>query len=366
VARTSRNRAPRSLLLDVSGLDRPGRDRGIGRYIRQLQSTVHNLSTIRVTEYMGRNGSVGPRWAEWAELPHRAITVHRHGGLYHAASVYHLVPSALQRSIVSVLDIIPLELPQYRQTGFKARTFFPQARWCRGVVVLSQHTAQRVHSVLGVPEERIVVCPLPIIVPEKQPYPVDCCRIGDLPDVFVSSVIDVVADDPRKRVPWLLSAAIGLQEPGVPLVLIGSGTNSIHAENVIGLGRVCDAHLLDILGRSNCFLYTSAYEGQGLPPQESLAMGTPVVALRNSSLPEMLGPGALWVEEPVDGSLDQSTVVEDREHRVEQLVAEVLRLVCDPILRDAIGQAGRDFVGSFTAKRFQDTMSGFYDRMFDA
>jgi glycosyltransferase involved in cell wall biosynthesis len=261
---------------------------------------------------------------------------------------------------VSILDIIPLELHEYQQTGVKARIFFSQAKWCRGVAVLSRHTAERVTAVLGVPEERIVVCPLPVSVPQRSPCVTNEASVSDLPERFVSSLVDVVSLDPRKRLPWLLKAASQLREAAVPLVLVGSGTDTIQAENVIGLGRLSDSQLRDVLSRSICFLYASAYEGQGLPPQESLAMGTPVVAFRNSSLPEMLGPGALWIDEPVDRSLDHNTVVADRENCAERLVTEVLRFVRDPALRDAAGDAGRIFVKTFTEERFVETMREFY------
>jgi hypothetical protein len=92
-------------------------------------------------------------------------------------------------------------------------------------------------------------------------------------------------------------------------------------------------------------------------------MGTPVVALRNSSLSEMLGPGALWVEEPVDRSLSEATLVADSEGRVGRLVGEVLRFAQDRTFRDATGQAGREFVEQFTDERFVKTMHAFYERI---
>lgn len=353
------------LLLDTSALYQQGNDRGIGRYVSMLRSAVHQMPTVDVEEYQGWHVPES-RWSDWWGVVDRVRSVRRHRGFYHASSVYHLAPPLLRRSIVSVLDLIPLELPEHRQTGIKARTFFPLARRCRGVAVLSQHTAHRLHTVLGVSEDRVVVCPLPVGLSGGGCDAVDGCLVGDLPDVFVSSVIDLRSIDPRKRAPWLLKAAARLRDASIPVVLIGNGTDAVRDENAIGMGRLCDPHLRELLRRSLCFLYTSAYEGQGLPPQEALSVGTPVVALRNSSLPEMLGPGALWVEEPVDRSLSAASLLVDREGRVDRLVGEVLRLAQDRALRDTIGQAGREFVGKFTQEGFTETMQAFYNRVCDA
>ena len=43
------------------------------------------------------------------------------------------------------------------------------------------------------------------------------------------------------------------------------------------------------------FVFTSAYEGFGLPPLEAMACGTPAVVFDNSSLPEVSGEAAVVV-----------------------------------------------------------------------
>jgi glycosyltransferase involved in cell wall biosynthesis len=55
---------------------------------------------------------------------------------------------------------------------------------------------------------------------------------------------------------------------------------------------------------AHTLVYPSRYEGFGLPPLESMACGTPAIVCRNSSLPEVVGEAALYVDEsdPTDMS----------------------------------------------------------------
>jgi glycosyltransferase involved in cell wall biosynthesis len=354
------------ILLDVSPLERPGSDRGSGRYVRRLRSAVQSIPNVDVTEYAGWKGIGGQRWVEWIELPHRALAVGSSGRrLYHASSVYQLVPLLLDRSVVSVQDIIPLELPEYLRTGAKAKVFHSLAKKCRAVLVQSSHTAERVENVLGVPPEKITVCPLPVALSGTVPG-VNCnCEIGELPATYVSTVADVVTVDPRKRLPWLFALAAALESSGIGFVLVGTGTERLRSPNVTGLGRLCDHHLGKVMEASLCFVYASAYEGQGLPPQEALSVGVPVVALRNTSLPEMLGPGALWVDEARSTSLAEPEVRSDRDQRVRAMEIEVLRLAGDHELRAATAAAGQAYVGRFTEARFAATLEDVYRRVVD-
>jgi glycosyltransferase involved in cell wall biosynthesis len=67
-------------------------------------------------------------------------------------------------------------------------------------------------------------------------------------------------------------------------------------EAVILRESPCDAELATLYRKAVCLLYPSLYEGFGLPPLESMSLGTPVVALRQSSLPEVVGEGGVLVD----------------------------------------------------------------------
>lgn len=71
------------------------------------------------------------------------------------------------------------------------------------------------------------------------------------------------------------------------------------SEEIIFTGFIPDADLPAIYAGAEVFLFLSRYEGFGLPPLESLACGTPVIASNAASLPEVLGDAAIYCD-PMD------------------------------------------------------------------
>ena len=58
-----------------------------------------------------------------------------------------------------------------------------------------------------------------------------------------------------------------------------------------------DEQLFAVYAGAHALLYPSKYEGFGMPPLESMACGTPPIVCNNSSLPEVVGDAALFVDE---------------------------------------------------------------------
>ena len=61
-------------------------------------------------------------------------------------------------------------------------------------------------------------------------------------------------------------------------------------------GYVPDEDLATLYGGALAFVYPSLYEGFGLPPLEAMQCGTPVIAGRVASLPEVVGDAGILVD----------------------------------------------------------------------
>jgi glycosyltransferase involved in cell wall biosynthesis len=68
------------------------------------------------------------------------------------------------------------------------------------------------------------------------------------------------------------------------------------AKNIIYLGYLSNLELAYLYNLASVFIYASLYEGFGIPPLEAMACGTPVIVSRSSSLPEVCGDAAYYVD----------------------------------------------------------------------
>lgn len=67
-------------------------------------------------------------------------------------------------------------------------------------------------------------------------------------------------------------------------------------EQVVQTGYIDDNDLPVLYSNAEWFIYTSQYEGFGLPPLEAMQCGCPVITSNNSSLPEVVGDAGLLID----------------------------------------------------------------------
>lgn len=69
-----------------------------------------------------------------------------------------------------------------------------------------------------------------------------------------------------------------------------------YKDKIIKAGYIDDEDLAPLYSGAEWFVYTSQYEGFGLPPLEAMACGCPVITSNNSSLPEVVGDAGLMID----------------------------------------------------------------------
>lgn len=67
-------------------------------------------------------------------------------------------------------------------------------------------------------------------------------------------------------------------------------------DKIIRIGYVDDEDLAPLYSGAEWFVYTSQYEGFGLPPLEAMSCGCPVITSNNSSLPEVVGDAGIMID----------------------------------------------------------------------
>ncbi len=268
-------------------------------------------SVVVPTPFDGRSKNFAKLWFEQIGVPLAAA--HLRADLLHVP--YFAPPLWASMPVVAtVLDIIPLLLPEYRG-GPAVRAYMRlvarAARRADRVIAISDDSRRGIIRQLGCTPARVSTIAL---AAGPQYRPIDraqaaaqvAARYG-LREPFVYYVGGL---DVRKNVTTLVRAWQRLRHAGGPvatLVIAGRalGEDARLFPNIDAL--IADLGLADSIRRidvprednpllynaATAFAYPSRYEGFGMPPLEAMACGTPAVVAAASSLPEVVGDAAL-------------------------------------------------------------------------
>ena len=240
--------------------------------------------------------------------------------------VYHHYPEATEPYMLRRLS---QELPAH---AHRADAIFTDSKASRRDII----------DLLKVPEEKVhtIYCGVdhsfrPI---EDQAALESVRRRYSLPDQFLLFVGTI---EPRKNLVTLLAAfARVVADPKFrhSLVIVGGKgwkdspirnalTSNQATERLITTGYVAGKDLPLIYNLADALIMPSFYEGFGLPVVEAMACGTPVVTSNVSSLPEVAGDAAIFVDpkDADDVARGMSTVVHDPQLRADLRQKGLLR-----------------------------------------
>jgi len=209
------------------------------------------------------------------------------------------------RSLTVVHDLAFERHPE--AYSFAERSYLQlTTRWaalrCPLLIAPSESTRKDLVELYHVAPERVRVVPLGggeqvdrAAAPAK--------RLGEL-GLEGTFVLQVGRIEARKNQAAALAAVERLD--GVTLAVAGPERDPALAARLRAssrcrvLGRVDEATLELLYRRARAVVVPSLYEGFGLPVLEAMARGQVVVAARASSLPEVGGDAALYVDDPTD------------------------------------------------------------------
>ncbi|HHW14153.1 MAG TPA: glycosyltransferase family 4 protein [Firmicutes bacterium] len=223
-------------------------------------------------------------------------------------------PDAPCPVVTTIHDLIPYVLPQTCTRRYLERFLARMPEICaRSALILtvSRHTRRDLCRILGVAEAKIVVVPeAPEPCYRPLPFSEANARAAEVYGLTGPFLLYVGGFSPRKNLAALLSAYAAVRRDlpdHPPLVLAGNldqmGLRVQERAKDLGLagevlfpGFVPLEDLPYLYRAARFFVYPSLYEGFGLPPLEAMACGTPVIASRESSLPEVVGDAGLLID----------------------------------------------------------------------
>ena len=348
---------------------------GIGVYSRRLIEALltletphrflicYRLSRLGRRQYFIQPGSVPGARAKFSVrvyqepvtfwLPWQAQLFH---SLAQRPPAFHF-----RQEIATVFDIFPLTGENYSTADFRKKfsDLLLQAVGRATRVITSSHaTESLLISRAQVPPEKIRVIPLgvqpPAVMLTPQERRQERARIlgGEGEMVLSVGVIQT-----RKNTLNMLKALKTLPAR-YTLVLSGGngyGSEAIHefirteslGERVKLLGFIDDGQLARLYQAASVFLFPSWEEGFGIPILEAMAGGVPVVTSNVSSMPEVGGDAALYVDP----------------HKPADIAEKVVQAVEDSALRAAMVQKGLARAREFTWRRTAEATLAVYDEI---
>ncbi|MBS1847587.1 MAG: glycosyltransferase family 4 protein [Actinobacteria bacterium] len=260
-------------------------------------------------------------------------------------------PLRRARSITAVHDLCFVQVPDmvHEANGaFLRRAVADAVAQSDAVTALTATMADEIVTTYGVPREKVDV--VSCAVDTRHFYRRSATEIAEVTrrhGIFGDYIVAVGNFEPRKNHLRLIDAFRALPpELGerFTLVLVGAGAWKEEAirerigaaldegRRVLMLqNQVPYADLPAVYTGATASAYVSVYEGFGMPPLESMACDTPVLAGNASVLPEVTGDAALGVDPTDTASITEGLVT----------------ILSDEATRDRLRLAGRHNISRF-------------------
>jgi glycosyltransferase involved in cell wall biosynthesis len=230
-----------------------------------------------------------------------------------------------QKLVISLHDVIQVTTPQTlrpakRLTGYRQSIMTAYSKWsilnsivhAKKIITVSNYEKEQITRTLKISPHQIcvtLIAPDPIYLPApikvKDLWRPEMHQKYGLPGRFILGI----GYEPRKNIPLLIEtfARLAPNQFDLGLVIVAAQEQSRQFFNqlakklnindrVVVLGPLPPKELVILYNLAELFVFPSQRESFGLPPLEALACGTPTIAMNITSIPEILGDGALLMD----------------------------------------------------------------------
>lgn len=257
------------------------------------------------------------------------------------------------RKVITFHDLSFIKYPQFyslkRQLWHSFVNPKKLAREADKIIAISQSTKEDLIELFKIKEEKISVV-YSGIGKEFKPIAKDDRKIQEtknkynLPDKFILYLGTL---EPRKNIAGLMQSFDLLKQKtknsDIKLVIAGEKgwlyknifsewEKLQYKEDIIFIGFVDVADKPYLYNLAEIFVFPSFYEGFGFPPLEAIACGVPTITSNFSSLPEVVGEGAILVDP----------------YNIDELALIMEEVLADSGLREKLKQRGRAQAAKFS------------------
>ena len=281
--------------------------------------------------------------------------------VYHC--FHHLMPATNNKpKLMTVHDLRRYKLPEIYSKS-KLESFEFAVKNANHFLAVSQSTKNDLCSIFNIEPHKVDVIGLATNINPFEYTPEQKNKVKQELAEKIGQNIDnyfVVFSSPdtRKNIPRTIEA-FEKASKSIPenykLIVIGQlpkrdadFLNKIRTNcyrNVICTGAIDD--LRPILGCAKGLIFASLYEGFGIPILEGFSCGTPVITSNISSMPEVAGDAALYVD-PYD---------------IDSIANSIVKIANSEQLRKKLISAGKERVKQYTWKKTAENVLEVYKKL---
>lgn len=260
---------------------------------------------------------------------------------------YIVPPKVKGKVILSLYDMAYLKFPETLDPKNLKRILAGidySIRRSDHIITISENSKKEILEHFNIPQNKISIVSPATSIPENIIFTDEIySKFNIINDEFILYMGNL---EPRKNIPRLIQAFYELKTKynfSKKLVITGAKSwlyesifetvrNLNLQEDIIFTGFVSEKEKFSLYKATSLFVYPSLYEGFGIPILEAMSVGTPVVCSNTSSMPEVGGEAAFYIN-PLD---------------VNDIANGINTVLSNPFLQDSMIQKGYEQIKKFS------------------